>query len=105
MAASRKFTDELLLSLAEQDEQDFAVAPWHQIMGLAALSVCEESQAGGSLPEKAANKYRDFVAGHRRMMLDTSGRLTPSAMTILEGLACCHTRPSLPLAAQNMDYH
>jgi hypothetical protein len=70
------------------------------MMGLAAFSVCEESQAGGSLSGKAANKDRDFVAGHRRMMLDTSGRLTPSAMTILEGLACCHTRPSLPLAAQ-----
>jgi hypothetical protein len=42
--------DGLLLTLAEQDEQDFAVALWHQMMGLASLSVCEESKAGGSLP-------------------------------------------------------
>jgi hypothetical protein len=62
--------DGLLLTLAEQDEQDFAVALWHQMMGLAAISVCEEIQAGGSLPGKAANKDRDFVAGHRRLMLD-----------------------------------
>jgi Plant transposon protein len=62
--------DSLLLTLAEHDEQDFAVALWHQMMGLAALSICEDSHAGGSIPGKAANKTRDFVAGHRRLMLD-----------------------------------
>jgi hypothetical protein len=78
--------DGLLLTFAEQDEQDFAVALWHQMMGLAALSVCEESQAGGSPPGKAANKDRDFVADFAFLAKGCD--------------SCCHTRPSLPLAAR-----
>jgi hypothetical protein len=75
--------DGLMLTLAEQDEQDFAVALWYQMMGLAAPSVCEESQAGGSLPGQVATKDRDFVAD--------------LAFLAKACDSCCHTRPSLPL--------
>jgi hypothetical protein len=60
----------MLDELAEGEEVEMGAHLWKQMLLLASLGDIQQPVHGGSRRGNAANKERDFAAGHRQIMLD-----------------------------------
>jgi hypothetical protein len=68
--ASLRRLRQMLDQLAEGEDVEMGARLWQQMLLLASLGDVQQPVRGGSRGGKAANKGRDFAAGHRRLMLD-----------------------------------